>query len=93
MAIALGPVPERCNSLIPGINVPYLVIYPWDKAHLSLELSYYTFQKPAPGLVNQGSKVQIPSGASLSSAFIISSHVMIGFEIGAISETLTQVLE
>ena len=44
-----GPVPDRCNSLISGINVPYLVIYPWDKAHFSLELSYYTFQEPAPG--------------------------------------------
>ena len=43
-----GPVPERCNSFIPEINVPYLVIYPWDKAHSSLELSYYTFQEPAP---------------------------------------------
>ena len=29
--------------------MPYLVIYPWDEAHLSLELSYYTFQEPAPG--------------------------------------------
>ena len=43
-----GPVPERCNSFIPRINVPYLVIYLWHKAHLSLELSYYTFQEPAP---------------------------------------------
>ena len=45
----LGPVHERRNCFIPGINVPYLVIYPWDEAHLSLELSYYTFQEPAPG--------------------------------------------
>ena len=48
--VYLGPVPERCNSLIPGINVPHLVIYPWDKAHLSLELICYTFQEPAHGL-------------------------------------------
>lgn len=26
----------QCNS-IPGINVPYLVVYPWIKTHLSLE--------------------------------------------------------
>ena len=30
--------------------MPYLVSYPWDKAHLSLELSYYTVQEPAPGV-------------------------------------------
>ena len=45
-----GPIPERCNSFIPGINLPYLVIYPWDKAHLSLELSYYTFQEAGPAV-------------------------------------------
>ena len=45
----LGPVPERCNSLIPGINVPYLVIYPWDKAHLcipGIELLYLSGTGP-----------------------------------------------
>ena len=50
--VFLGPVPERCNSFIPGINVPYLVSYPWDEARLSLELSYYTVQEPAPDLHN-----------------------------------------
>ena len=35
--IALGPVPDKCNNSIPVINVPYLVIYPLNKAHLSLE--------------------------------------------------------
>ena len=60
--IRLGPVPERCNSFIPGINVPYLVIYPWDKAHLSLELSYYTFQAPAPDLVNTKTTIALRVG-------------------------------
>ena len=39
-----GPVPERCNNSIPGTNAPHLVIYPWNKVHLSLEQSHYTPQ-------------------------------------------------
>ena len=30
--IDLGPVPERCNNPIPGINVPGIrYIYPWNR--------------------------------------------------------------